>query len=192
MNVDEFRPHFDARLLPFLEKILDKKRTMMLEFGSGHSTVWFAKRVMMLVTVESNYSWMNKVVEWVKSEKLYDVRFLWYRDKLPDMRFDVALIDDDLPDDWYERELYPHTRMTSAMRVLKVIHPKGIIILDDSHWSHAGKVVGTWLEEQGWVKIKEEGKEGHKTACFARSEFEKDWKEKIESWENVEDNNGRT
>jgi hypothetical protein len=78
----------------------------MLEFGSGLSTIWFAKRCKLVVSIESNKKWykftkknLNKKYENVdcilrESEKRYSKI-----KKYPDGHFDFALIDGELRDE---------------------------------------------------------------------------------------------
>jgi len=46
-----------------------------LEFGSGRSTVWFAKRVSFLTSIENNPDWYQRVQNWLAEAGLNNVNY---------------------------------------------------------------------------------------------------------------------
>lgn len=57
-----------------LSKLLTKEDFGM-EFGSGRSTMWFAKRVKGLISIEHDKKWFNWVLKRLQEEKLNNVRY---------------------------------------------------------------------------------------------------------------------
>lgn len=55
-------PWFTYPFIDFL-KVRLIKNMKVFEFGSGNSTIWFAKRVSSIVSVEHNEKWYNKIRE---------------------------------------------------------------------------------------------------------------------------------
>lgn len=55
-------PWFTYPFIDFL-KVRLNKNMKVFEFGSGNSTIWFAKRVSSIVSVEHNEKWYNKIRE---------------------------------------------------------------------------------------------------------------------------------
>jgi predicted O-methyltransferase YrrM len=122
---------------------------VMLEYGSGDSTRWFAKRVGRLVSIENDPSWYERVkgqIAGAPSVELHLVQGEWGRrlddPSLPDWRvlapsgyvaflegiedhaFDVVL------DDGWGRDAVG----AAALRVLK---PGGLLVWDDDPPAHA-------------------------------------------------------
>jgi len=58
-----------------------------LEFGSGRSTTWFAKRCKFLTSVEDDLKWHEIVVEKLKKQKIDNVNYL-YKSSESDTPFD--------------------------------------------------------------------------------------------------------
>lgn len=59
---EEAIPWFTYPFIDFL-KVRLNKNMKVFEFGSGNSTIWFAKRVSSIVSVEHNEKWYNKIRE---------------------------------------------------------------------------------------------------------------------------------
>jgi predicted O-methyltransferase YrrM len=106
-----------------------------LEFGSGNITIWFAKRVRHLTSVEHNDSWYNHVHQILKDESYDNVAYhLMPRDKEDTEGDDSAYvrqidgfspnsIDFVLVDGIY--------RDFCVLGVLPLIRPGGILIIDN-------------------------------------------------------------
>jgi len=54
------QPNLADAAIQFLDGWLTRQ-DVMLEYGSGHSTLWFARRVKQIISVESNPEWYNIV-----------------------------------------------------------------------------------------------------------------------------------
>ncbi|MDX9863708.1 MAG: class I SAM-dependent methyltransferase [Anaerolineaceae bacterium] len=67
-----------AWLTPDANDILDSclcKEDRGIEFGSGNSTVWFAKRVAFLDSVEHQANWYEKIAQMLDEARLDNVRY---------------------------------------------------------------------------------------------------------------------
>ncbi len=115
-----------------------KKTDVGLEFGSGRSTLWFAKRVKHLTSIEHNKSWYEKVRLMIVENKLRSIvdqrlfeceeiekgqnsEYVKFIDSLRDKSVDFALVDG----------IY---RDYCALKVIDKLHPGGILIIDNVNW----------------------------------------------------------
>jgi predicted O-methyltransferase YrrM len=109
-----------------------------LEFGSGRSTVWFARRVAALTSVEHDDRWHARISARLKSDRLDNVEYILASGDLPphrggessyartalsfpDMSLDFALIDG-------------RYRDYCAKFTLPKIKPGGMLIIDNANW----------------------------------------------------------
>ena len=132
-------------LTPVANEILStylKAEDKGIEFGSGRSTLWFARRVKYLISVEHNSQWAEKVQEMLKAEDLSNVDyFLKPADpnietsgvdyvaaaaEAEDASLDFALIDGVFRDG-------------CALAVLDKIKPGGVIVIDNVNIYLPGK-----------------------------------------------------
>lgn len=109
-----------------------------LEFGSGRSTLWFARRTKHLTSVEHNENWHASVAAMLKDAQLPNVDLhLVPQDKAPDDALDAAYVrmterfatgslDFVLVDGVY--------RDCCALKALRVIRPGGLLIIDNANW----------------------------------------------------------
>ena len=145
-----------------------------VEFGSGRSTLWFARRVAALASVEHDERWHDAVSAGLEAEGLGNVDYtLAPGDKpaerggdsayarvalsFPDAGLDFALIDG-------------HYRDYSAKFILPKIKPGGMLIIDNVNWclpcrstapnsrtAALGPATPTWAEVaeelSGWRSI---------------------------------------
>ena len=115
-----------------------KKSHIGLEFGSGRSTLWFAKRVKHLTSIEHNEVWYKRVKKLLADNALNNVDYyLFPEDREEDEatesayvkiidRFERDSIDFILLDGIY--------RDICAEKVLRVIRPGGLLIIDNVNW----------------------------------------------------------
>lgn len=112
-----------------------------LEWGSGRSTLWFAKRVKKLTSVESDLHWYNKISIKLKELNTNNVEFLFFEydkdleekgkgqesayvqvaHRFPKETFDFVLIDG----------VY---RGACAIVAVEKIKPGGFLIIDNVNW----------------------------------------------------------
>jgi len=122
------------QMLPTLLKGSD----IGLEFGSGRSTLWFAQRVKHLTSVEHDEAWGKRVQVMLADKNQNNVDYsLLPKDQPEDNagdaayvktleRFDPGSIDFVLVDGIY--------RDFCAIKVLRVIRPGGMLIIDNVNW----------------------------------------------------------
>jgi predicted O-methyltransferase YrrM len=130
-------PWFSYAAIDFLSDYLT--RTMaVFEYGSGGSTLFFARRAASVVSVEDNPAWYNRVKERVAEKNIANVtlKLVPFDFKDPvgfeasdywealDANFDVIVVDGS--EEWIQ------VRPLCFERAERFIQPGGIIILDDS------------------------------------------------------------
>jgi|7_EtaG_2_1085326.scaffolds.fasta_scaffold06536_2 predicted O-methyltransferase YrrM len=97
----------------------------ILEFGSGASTIWFSKRVEILVSVEHDKDWYTKIFNLIKPRTGIDLRLrpqpynTVCKESLPVREFDLVLIDG-------------RDRVACAQSAYQMIRPGGFLMLDNS------------------------------------------------------------
>jgi hypothetical protein len=105
----------------------------VLEFGSGMSTLWFARRARRVVSIESSEQWFRKVGDLLErygctntERHLSDARSYAHQ-ALSGRKFDVVLIDGD-------------RRAECADRLSDLVRPGALIYLDnsDKDWNEPG------------------------------------------------------
>jgi predicted O-methyltransferase YrrM len=100
----------------------------MIEFGSGRSTAWFAKRVDELTSFETDQVWYEKVKIDLKEYKNTNLKFLdgdiEFRNLI--LTFDYNSIDTLLIDGAY-REL-------CANLLIDKMKSGGVMIIDNANW----------------------------------------------------------
>lgn len=123
------------------------------EWGSGHSTIFFAKRTKHVVSIEPDKSWYDRVVEWARAAKLtnLDLRHVPVSDPSePRSKESVAYSDSILafPDESFDcifvDGVLRNECMANAPRKLK---PGGIAILDDSQRGYDTSPFGNWPQK---------------------------------------------
>ncbi len=127
-------------LTPDSIKILNDLLTnkdIMLEFGSGRSTLWFAQRVKFLYSIEDNQSWFSHVKGQLELRKTSNVDYRFCNttktenpstseytkifSELADSSVDVVLVDGS-------------HRGYCAVAAIKKVKSNGFIILDNVNW----------------------------------------------------------
>jgi len=115
-----------------------RKTDIGLEFGSGRSTIWLAKRIASLTSIEHDTAWFHKVNHMLKEEGCTNCELLFFKQdqpkelgqgteyvSVPNM-FDRYSLDFALIDGIY--------RSACSNAVLDRIKPGGILVLDDAQW----------------------------------------------------------
>ena len=116
-----------------LIKDLVKKNDVMLELGSGRSTIWFSQYTKKIFSLETNKSWAKLVNEKIKklsiknanlilvdcnNEKLQSINYLKTIDSLKNNNFDIILVDGKFRD-------------ISTTNCIKILKPGGLLIIDN-------------------------------------------------------------
>lgn len=142
---DQGEPWWTPPAVRYLEANLPT-RARVFEWGSGASTVWFARQGAEVLAIESEQPWQERVSERVPEA---DVRFIAGTDtgtvrSEPELRdrgkhfFDeyVAVIDQ-FPDATFDVIVIDGiARCECARRAVAKVRPNGFVVLDDSHWEH--------------------------------------------------------
>lgn len=113
-------------------KTLIKKDHVGFEFGSGNSTIWFAKNCRKIYSVETSLFWKNKILDMARNEKLTNINIDVVKEnsinfakdyinkitKFEDESLDFVLIDGKLRD-------------LSTLNAISKIKSGGILIIDN-------------------------------------------------------------
>lgn len=121
----DVEPYIVQRAVAHLDAVLARfgYEAEVFEWGSGHSTIWLAKRCRHIVTVEHRQEWAEEVLKWADVEMRL-VSLDDYVGVIDDYgKFDMVFIDGHQP-----------TRQACAFKALEHLRPGGVLVLDDSHW----------------------------------------------------------
>ncbi len=133
--------------IDFLKKNLNKNH-LVFEFGCGASTLFFAKKVKKLVSLETNKTWLRII-----------------KDKLSNhyQNVEISLMEDGLENDSYQNfaKNYPEKfdfiiidslkRFECAKNSISALKKDGIIILDDSERKNYHKIF-KFFAENNFIK----------------------------------------
>ena len=134
-----------------------------LEFGSGRSTIWFARRIAHLTSVEHDEGWYRQVSQRLKAERVQNVTYLLRKATMAtgetepgytavaatfaDGSLDFVLVDGAL-------------RGQCALAALPKLAEGGILVIDNVNWylSSASRSPNSRSPEQGpldddWKKV---------------------------------------
>lgn len=149
------RPWLTYRAAKWLDSYL-KPGMRVFEYGSGGSTVFFARRVKQVFSVEHNLQWYQLVAETLKELKMSNVTYVLkepehveregdYSDphfyasgiqnKFDQMSFvEYVKVIDNYPDRYFDLVLIDgRARPSCIMHALNKIKKMGIIVVDDSN-----------------------------------------------------------
>jgi precorrin-6B methylase 2 len=136
-------PWFSYAAIDFLKTFLKPGMTVC-EYGSGGSTLFFAKQVRSVFSIEDNPKWYELVTTRLKQKSVGNVTLKLcpfdfknpagfehseYLHAMPDERFDVIVVDGS--EEW--KQVRPVCFQKAEARV----KPGGIIVVDDS-WRYPG------------------------------------------------------
>jgi len=136
--LDMEQPWFSFDAIEFLDQYL-KPHMIVAEYGSGGSTIFFARRTAFVYAIEDNREWYDRVCrrlneKWIANVKVTLCPFDFkdpvgfeksdYMHALPDAPLDVIVVDG--------TEEWDYVRPTCFRHAEKVIKPGGIIVVDDS------------------------------------------------------------
>jgi SAM-dependent methyltransferase len=121
-------------LTPAVVQTLDSHLTKQmsgLEFGSGRSTAWFARRLGRLTSVEHSVKWFVKVNNLLKKAGIQNVNMI-LRDNSPDNSYSDPI--NQFRDESLDFVLVDGIdRAKCALLSLPKLIPGGILVLDDVH-----------------------------------------------------------
>jgi hypothetical protein len=131
-------PWFAYAAIDFLDDFLQPDMTVC-EYGSGGSTLFFARRVQWVFSIEDNPQWFNLVSERLRVKSISNVNLKLcpfdfknptgfetsdYLQAIPNQRFDVIVVDGS--------EEWTRIRPVCFEKAQKHIKKNGIIVVDDS------------------------------------------------------------
>jgi SAM-dependent methyltransferase len=131
-------PWFSYAAIDFLQDYL-MAHMSVCEYGSGGSTLFFARRVRSVVAIEDNPHWCERVKEKLRHQGLPNVTVKLapfdaknptgfetssYLHAIPDQKFDVIVVDG--TEEWIP------VRPTCFHHAENFVKPGGIIVVDDS------------------------------------------------------------
>jgi len=132
-------PRLGKETVDFIERLLTPD-SFVLEYGSGFSTLWFAKRVKEIISHENSLAWFNIVNERAKDEGVVNLRLIFDSKywSLGDWgkTFDVILIDG-------------KKRLQCAMKSIPFLKAGGYVILDNAEFRKNQPAVD-FLTSLGW------------------------------------------
>jgi predicted O-methyltransferase YrrM len=115
-----------------------KQSDIGLEFGSGRSTIWFAKRIKQLISIEHDTLWHQKVQKMLKDNMINNVNLhLIPKNKREDSGKDaeyVKIVEWFAPDSVDFVLVDGVYREFCALRSLQIIRRGGILIIDNANW----------------------------------------------------------
>lgn len=136
--LDLERPWFSYAAIDFLEKAL-RPEMNVCEYGSGGSTIFFAKRLQSVYSIEDNSSWYELVTQRLKEQGIRNAELglfpfdfknpagfegSAYLNAVPDRPFDIFVVDGS--------EEWDLVRPICFKHVEPKVRPGGMIIVDDS------------------------------------------------------------
>ncbi len=117
-------PWVTYSFIDFIKERL-KKQHSVFEFGSGNSTFFYAKYAGLVVSVEHDKAWYDKIIskkpenaELVYCELVYDGDYCRVPLKLEE-KFDIIIVDG-------------RDRVNCCKQAVEALSDKGVIVLDDS------------------------------------------------------------
>lgn len=133
---------------PAIEFIEDKIKSdfKVFEYGSGHSTLWWANKVQEIVSIESNKNWYNYLksslinrenISLCLCEEAQD--YIQKINEFPPQYFDVIIVDG---------EHRPECAKEAYLR----LKDNGFIILDDSDRTYYDEILH-FLDQEGFFRI---------------------------------------
>lgn len=131
-------PWFSYAAIDFLDRFV-KPRMTVCEYGSGGSTLFFAKRAASVFSIEDNTRWFNMVQQRLRQNQIRHVEIKLcpfdfksaagfeqseYLNAVPDRNFDIIVVDGS--------EEWTQVRPACFRKAEAHIKPGGIIVVDDS------------------------------------------------------------
>ncbi|WP_158798577.1 FkbM family methyltransferase [Pedobacter sp. L105] len=140
----EALPWVTYSFIDFIKTRLTKDLTIF-EYGSGSSTLFYAKRVKKVVSVEHDEAWYNKIInskpanaEMIFSKLERDGEYSKKAATIGE-KFDIIIVDG-------------RDRVNCCMNSIKALTPTGVIVLDDSERKDYEKA-GVFLKDAGFKEL---------------------------------------
>jgi len=119
-------PWYTYPVIDYLNQ-LDFSRCSILEFGAGHSTLFWSKLASKVVCIERSQSWYSQVAKEIDNNNVElllvdgDLEYIEFLSSIQKKQFDIVIIDG-------------RDRFHTVTQVYDVINNGGILIFDNSDW----------------------------------------------------------
>ncbi len=160
----EEKPFLGEHTIRMIGQIITRK-TSVLEFGGGGSTIWFARRAKRVLTIEGNITFAIAIIKKLNQEKLkntevrYSPKYTLFHLMVPPNTFDLVLLDG-------------RKRLACARLAVNSLKPNGWIVLDNSE-AVKNKTCVEYLGSLGWKKWETSGYKLTSNATFWKKPKEK-------------------
>ena len=147
MNLDNYLPKLNLQTVEFLKKIITPK-SLVLETGSGHSTIWFGKQVKRVVALEDDVRWHKLVRGFVRKENLKNVRLYFDPDYSRKQFKDIMKSEDVIEYDivLHDGPYHANFRIPAMKFIHLFVKAGGYLIVDDTHDKRCAKGVKEHLD----------------------------------------------
>lgn len=176
LMIDEFlhpeRPWLTKEAVLLLERLL-KPDDVGLEFGSGRSTIWFAKRVKKLISTEHDNFWFEKINKKLKEKGL--INKVDYKLKNENNYLDIL---NDIKDNSVDFVLVDGLkRDVCASKSIPKLNPGGLLIIDNINW---------------FIPSKSYSPNSKRDNNFESKIWQDIWEKEIKDWRKIWTSNGVT
>ena len=153
-------PWLTKDAIKILSSIL-KKDDVGVEFGSGRSTIWFAKQIKHLISIEHDVSWYKNVKNLLKKESLSKKVDFHLKEKESDYQNFCESINNETINFCLIDGI---ARDHCALKILPKIKPGGLLIIDNINWffpneltkSPSSRRIKDGYASETWSKVWEE------------------------------------
>jgi len=154
LNEMEGKPWLVKESIIFIEKVINRD-SIILEFGAGASTIWFAERVKKIYSFETNKIWGQVLREEFEKNKLYNVALHlglaeYFKKGACDKSFKNTLCGDNI--DLVLIDYRSYNRGKVFERTVKVIKEGGYLVFDNSNRKRYSQSI-EFMDSLGWEKF---------------------------------------
>lgn len=133
-KLNKDKPWITQDAIKILEDIL-QKNFIGVEFGSGRSTMWYAKRIQHLTSIEDHEGWYEEVLNQFKEANISNITYLFKNSEGIDIaQTDYCRIMDDFKDNSLDFIVIDgkHRDILANKSLLK-LKIGGVLLLDDAN-----------------------------------------------------------
>jgi len=168
-NLNPSAPWLTPDAIDFLNETL-KKEFNGLEYGSGRSTIWFAKKVNNLISIEHNAEWFDRVSTIIRNEGIRNINYKLLPNPGTSDVLEVTIMSDyvqavpEIPSESLDFILVDGiVRPACALRGIPLLKPGGWLILDDAnHYLPSSskapnsRSISDGTKDDAWGKVQDE------------------------------------
>jgi predicted O-methyltransferase YrrM len=160
-----YRPVISDAAVEFFDSLL-QPHFRVFEWGAGGSTIWLAKTVEWVVTVEHHLEWLIEVARCAKEEGLDNIQYIlcnWdtdylYKDAMRELYARSILQFPDESFDLIFSDSWVLARSLCAQYAIDKLKPGGWFVADDFEWHPVNnKQSAGMLVDLGWEVAKRGG-----------------------------------